>query len=128
MRIFACLTLKESPIKFKTRIFMNEGKSVALWTKYLPAIRILLKKAVNEEQQFTLSKIELQSVDNRKNVNFSFNLEISNGKVESGLGVSPMGKDLFNVLNGDLLVRKFMLDKKIMIQMTRSSLLTFRCN
>jgi len=107
---------------------MNEGKSIALWTKYLPAIRILLKKAVNEEQHFTLNKIELQSVDNRKNVNFSFNLEISNGKVESGIGVAPMGKDLFNVLNGDLLVRQFMLDKKIMIQMTRSSLVTFRCN
>ena len=41
---------------------MNEGRSVALWTKYLPAIRILLKKAVNEEQQITLSKIELQAV------------------------------------------------------------------
>ena len=107
---------------------MTEGKSVALWTKYLPAMRILLKKAMNEEQQLAFSKIELQSVDNRKNVNFSFNLEISNGKVESTLGVSPMGKDLFNVLNSDLLVRSFMLDKKIMIQMTRSSLLTFRCN
>jgi hypothetical protein len=107
---------------------MNEGRSVALWTKYLPAIRILLKKAVTEEQQITLSKIELQSVDARKNVNFSFNLEISNGKIESSMGVPPMGKDLFNVLNGDALVRKFMFDKKIVIQMTRSSLLTFRCN
>ena len=38
---------------------MNEGKSVALWTKYLPAIRILLKKSVTEEQRITLSKIEL---------------------------------------------------------------------
>ena len=91
-------------------------------------MRILLKKAMNEEQQIAVSKIELQSVDNRKNVNFSFNLEISNGKVGSTLGVSPMGKDLFNVLNSDLLIRSFMLDKKIMIQMTRSSLLTFRCN
>jgi len=107
---------------------MNEGTSIALWTKYLPAIRILLKKAMNEEQQFTLNKIELQAVDNRKNANFSFNLEISNGKVENSLAVSPMGKDLFNVLNGDFIVREFMLDKKIMIQMTRSSLLTFRCN
>src|ERR1700743_2897189 len=105
---------------------MNEGKAVALWTKYLPAIRILLKKALNEEQQITLNKIELQAVDNRKNVNFSFNLEISNGKVENGLGASPMSKDLFSVLNGDLLVRSFMQDKKIMIQMTRSFLMTFR--
>jgi len=107
---------------------MNEGKSIALWTKYLPAIRILLKKAVNEEQQITLNKIELQSVDNRKNPNFSFNLEISNGKVENSIGVPAMGKDLFYVLNGDQLVRNFMLDKKIMINMTRASLLTFRCN
>ena len=107
---------------------MNEGKSVALWTKYLPAMRILLKKAMNEEQQLAFGKIELQAVDNRKNVNFSFDLEISNGKIESTLGVSSMGKDLFNVLNGDLLVRNFMADKKIVIQMNRSSLLKFRCN
>lgn len=107
---------------------MNEGKFLALWTKYLPAFRILLKKAVNEEQKITLSKMELQSVDNRKNVNFSFNLEISNGKVENSMGVPPMGKDLFSVLNSDMLVRSFMHDKKIMINMTRASLLTFKCN
>jgi hypothetical protein len=107
---------------------MTEGKSVALWTKYLPAMRILLKKAMTEEQQFTFSKIELQTVDNRKNVNFSFNLEIWNGKIESILGISSLSKDLFNVLNGDPIVRNFMADKKIMIQMNRSALLTFRCN
>jgi len=107
---------------------MNEGKSVALWTKYLPVFRILLKKAVNEGQQLTLSKIELAAVDNRKNPNFSFNLEILNGKVENSISVAPMGKDLFAVLNGDQLIRNFMVDKKINIQMNRSSLLTFKCN
>lgn len=107
---------------------MTDGKFLALWTKYLPAIRIMLKKALNEEQQITLSKMELQSVDNRKNVNFSFDLEISNGKVENSMGVPPMGKDLFSVLNGDPLVRNFMHDKKISIQMSRASLLTFKCN
>jgi hypothetical protein len=107
---------------------MTEGRFLALWTKYLPAIRILLKKAVNEEQQITLSKMELQSVDNRKNVNFSFNLAISKGKVENSVGVPAMGKDLFNVLTNDQLVRNFMLDKNIMIQMTRASLITFKCN
>jgi hypothetical protein len=39
-----------------------------------------------------------------------------------------MGKDLFSVLNGDSLVRKFMLDKKVNIHMTRASLLTFECS
>ncbi len=50
---------------------------------------------MSEGQKITLSKIELQSVDNRKNANFSFNLEISNGKIENSIGVPPMAKDLF---------------------------------
>ena len=106
---------------------MNEGRFLALWTKYLPAIRILLKKAVNEEQQITMSKMELQSIDNRKNVNFSFNLEILQGKIENSMAVAPMGKDLFSVLHSDQLVRHFMLDKKIQIQMSRASLMTLKC-
>jgi hypothetical protein len=39
-----------------------------------------------------------------------------------------MGKDLFQVLNGDMLVRNFMRDKKVSIQMSRSSSVTFKCN
>jgi hypothetical protein len=107
---------------------MSEGKFLMLWTKYLPAIRILLKKAISEKQQITLSKMELQSIDNRKNVNFSFDLEISNGKVENSMLVPQMGKDLFSVLNGDSVVRSFMADKKISIHMSRASLLTFECS
>ena len=107
---------------------MSEGKFLMLWTKYLPAIRILLKKAVTEKQQITLSKMELQSIDNRKNVNFSFDMEINNGKIENSMLVPQMGKDLFSVLNGDSLVRAFMLDKKINIHMTRASLITFECS
>ncbi len=106
---------------------MTEGKFLALWTKYLPAIRILLKKAVTEQQTITLSKMELQSIDNRKNVNFSFDLEISNGKIENSMLIPQMGKDLYAVLNGDMLARKFMGDKKINIQMTRASVITFKC-
>ena len=105
---------------------MTEGKFLALWTKYLPAIRIMLKKAINEEQQITLSKMELQSVDSRKNVNFSFDLTINNGKVENSINVAQIGKDLFTVLNGDPAVRNFMLEKKVSIQMSRASLLTFK--
>lgn len=107
---------------------MNEGKFLALWTKYLPVIRILLKKAVTEEQQIPVGKMELQSIDNRKNANFSFNMEIINGKVENSIAVHAMGKDLFQVLNGDVAARSFILDKNVVIQMTKAALLTIRVN
>ncbi len=105
---------------------MNEGKFLALWTKYLPIIRILLKKSVTEDQQLSLGKMELQSIDNRKNVNFSFSLNISNGKVENRIGVAPIGKDLFDVLNKDPIVTSFLSDKNVSFQMTRASIMTLK--
>jgi hypothetical protein len=44
------------------------------------------------------------------------------------MAVPAMGKDLFSVLNGDQLVRNFMHDKRITIQMSRASLLTFNAS
>ena len=107
---------------------MTEGRFLALWTKYLPAIRILLKRSINEEQKITLSKMEMQSIDNRKNINHAFNLEIQKGKMENSVSVPAMGKDLYNVLSNDLITRNFMTDKSIIIQMTRASLVTFKVN
>jgi hypothetical protein len=108
--------------------YMNEGRYWALWTKYLPAIRILLKKAVTEEQQMAVGKLELQSIDTRKNVNFSFNMEINHGKIENSMSVHALGKDLFSVLSGDVVARTFMRDKNIVFEMTRATMLKIRCN
>ncbi|HWK07974.1 MAG TPA: hypothetical protein VNS58_30305 [Puia sp.] len=105
---------------------MSEGKFLTLWMKYLPAIRILLKKSLNEDQQISLGKMELATLDNRKNANFSFNLAITKGKVENTIGVAAIGKDLFSVLSNDSIIKSFMDDKNISIQMTRASLLTLK--
>jgi|SRR5450432_290321 hypothetical protein len=107
---------------------MNEGSFLALWTKYLPVIRILLKRSINEEQQVSLGKMELQSVDNRKNANYSFNMAITKGKVENNIGTTAISKDLFYVLSQDSMVSSFMNDKSITIQMTRAAQLTLKTN
>ena len=103
-----------------------EGRFLALWTKYLPIIRILLKKSVNEEQQVAVGKLELQIIDNRKNANYSFNLEIVKGKNENTIGSTAIGKDLFAVLNQDSIVKNFMSENNISIKMTRAAQLTLK--
>jgi hypothetical protein len=105
---------------------MSEGKFLALWTKYLPVIRILLKKSVNGEQQVSLGKMELRSVDNRKNANYSFTLEISKGRVENRIGIAIIAKDLFTVLSGDSVVHDFMRDKTISMRMGSASLMSIK--
>jgi hypothetical protein len=105
---------------------MNEGIFLALWTKYLPVIRILLKRSVREEQHVSLGKLELQAADSRKNANYTFNLEILNGRMENGIGSKPISKDLFIVLSNDLAVTDFMSDKMITIGMGKNSQLTLK--
>jgi hypothetical protein len=103
---------------------MSEGKFLALWTKYLPVIRIVLKKSLIDEQQIMVGKMELQSVDNRKNASYVFSLEIVNGRIVNGLGGSPIGKDLFFVLNNDTSVINFMSNKRITMKMGKAFQLT----
>jgi hypothetical protein len=103
-----------------------EGRFLALWTKYLPVIRILLKKSMVEEQQVAVGKLELQIIDNRKNANYSFNLDIVKGKNENTIGSTAIGKDLFAVLNQDAAVKSFMSENNISIKMTRGAQLTLK--
>jgi hypothetical protein len=105
---------------------MNEGKFLTLWAKYLPVIRILLKRSINEEQQVALDKMELNSVDNRKNANYSFDLEILKGKVQNNIGGKGIGKDLIRVLSSDPVVSDFMNDKNITIRMGKNFQLTLK--
>ncbi|MBS1600387.1 MAG: hypothetical protein JST75_19315 [Bacteroidetes bacterium] len=105
---------------------MSEGKFITLWTKYLPIIRILLKNSLSGEKQTSLGKMELRSVDNRKNANYSFALEIKNGKVQNRIMIADIGKDLYTVLSNDSIAVDFMKDKIILISMGRSSMLTLK--
>lgn len=107
---------------------MSEDKFLSLWTKYLPVIRILLKKSVNGDQQVALGEMELRSLDNRKNANYSFNLEILKGKMENRAGGTTIGRDLFTILNDDLQVRRFMVDKNVGFKMGSNFMLIIKSN
>ena len=102
---------------------MSEGKFLALWTKYLPVIRILLKKSINNEQMVSVGKMELRAADNRKNANYSFNLEIVKGKMQNKIASAPIGKDLFTILSGDSTVTDFMRHKNITMSIGSTALL-----
>ena len=105
---------------------MTEGAFSALWTKYLPVLRIMLKKSIADEQQVAVGKLELNAADSRKNANYVFKVEIVKGKIVSTIGNKIISKDLLNVLNSDPLMRAFMADKQIYLSMDKSSQLTLK--
>lgn len=71
---------------------------VNLWKKYLPVIRILLKKSATEEQQLGLNRSEFEATGSRDKAGYFFNLELSNLKGANDISGSAVARDLKDVL------------------------------
>jgi hypothetical protein len=72
---------------------------IQVWTKYLPIIKILLKKSANEDQTLTLNKIDFEKLSSVRKAGYKFILIFENGKAGNTIGSSQMARDLATVLS-----------------------------
>lgn len=72
---------------------------IQVWTKYLPIIKILLKKSANEDQTLTLNKIDFEKLSSVRKAGYKFLLIFENGKAGNTIGSSQMARDLATVLS-----------------------------
>ena len=68
------------------------------WHKYLPVIRILLKRAVTEDQTFQLNTSDFQKAATVRKTGPKFTIEFINGKTDNSIGLPDIAKDLYSVL------------------------------
>jgi hypothetical protein len=69
-----------------------------IWNKYLSVIRILLKRAVNEEQTLQLNVSDFEKTGPQKKTGFNFTLEFRKARVDNLAGLSNPAKELSGVL------------------------------
>jgi hypothetical protein len=74
------------------------------WKKYLPVIRILLKRSVSSEQAINLDRIDFERVAKSHKPLCSFSIELNKGRL-SPLGPPVAGKDLVDLLMDDSVSR-----------------------
>ncbi|WP_165953179.1 hypothetical protein [Pedobacter changchengzhani] len=72
-----------------------------LWKRYLPVFAIQLKKALSEEQEINFTKSDFHNLGNRNKSDYSFSLEIENGKVKNNISGSAVARDLYDLLISD---------------------------
>jgi hypothetical protein len=81
---------------------MNEQISIYLgfWRKYRLPIQQKMKGAAQQQgdQEYQLYAHEFKALGTRIQVNYSFNLEISNGRVANNINGSAIARDLFEML------------------------------
>ena len=82
------------------------------WKKYLPVIRILLKRSLRTDQTLDMDESDFKRAGAKK-VKFTFSAVITNGRL-SGPAVSPLASDFCAVLLQDDLVIEFLRNKTIM--------------
>jgi len=79
-----------------------------IWKKYLSVIRILLKRAVNEDQSLQINASDFEKTGPQKKTGFNFTLKFSNGRVDDLAGLSATAKELVAVLLEEPQIRELL--------------------
>jgi len=72
-----------------------------IWKKYLPIIRILLKKSISEDQVLDLNRIDFERAGTGRKAGYKFKIEFTDGKVGNVISGSTLAMHLAQVLLED---------------------------
>ena len=76
-----------------------------VWTKYLPIIRILLKRSATSEQTLDMNRIDFERAGSGRKAGYKFTIEFRKGRVSNLISSSPLASNLAAVLLQDAVVK-----------------------
>lgn len=69
-----------------------------VWAKYLPIIKILLKKSIADNQELILNRIDFEKLGIARKAGYKFTIVFEEGKAANTIGSSQLARDLATVL------------------------------
>src|SRR3990170_2641378 len=96
-------------IKLPTMMYVH------VWTKYLPIIKIMLKKSSAGNQTLDLNRIDFERAGSGRKAGYKFTIEFINGRVTNIISGSPLASDLAAVLLSDPASRAILNNAEISI-------------
>ena len=79
-----------------------------IWNKYLPVIRILLKRSMKEAQSLQFNVSDFEKTGPQKKTGFNFTLEFHKGRLQNLAGLTFPAKELSAVLLQDTVIRELL--------------------
>src|SRR3984885_8466712 len=105
---------------------MEERKYLQTWKKYIPVIRLYLKKSVTEDQQFKLNITDFESAGDRGKSGYTFNLQMENGKPTNNISGSAVVRDLYEAFKTDKATKPILLGRSLKISVGKSFMLNIK--
>lgn len=99
---------------------MEERKYLTTWNKYIPVIRLHLKRSLTEDQSFKLNITDFESAGDRGKSGYTFSLQLENGKVINNISGSAVARDLYEALKNDEAIKAQIQDKAVKISVGKS--------
>ena len=95
------------------------------WKKYLPVIRLLLKRSADAEQTVSLNRTDFEKTTKLRKPACSFSVEIVKGRLSAG-NLSVPAKDLVGILQEDEAARILMRQHQYSISLNSDFLLSIK--
>jgi hypothetical protein len=105
---------------------MEERQYLTTWKKYIPVIRLHLKRSLNEDQSFKLNITDFESAGGSAKSGYSFNIAMENGKVINNISGSAVARDLYEALRNDEVIKSILQDKHVKISVGKSFVLSIK--
>lgn len=81
-----------------------------IWKKYLPIIKILMKKSATEEQVLDLNRVDFERAGTGRKAGYKFTIELNDGKVGNVISGSTLAMHLASVILEDDAAKQIMHD------------------
>lgn len=97
---------------------------VHVWNKYLPIIKILIKKSSSGNQTLSLNKADFEKAGIGRKAGYKFTIDFANGKVTNVISGVPLASDLAMALTTDPSTKAVLADAELSIQLNTKFQLT----
>ncbi len=81
-----------------------------IWKKYLPIIKILMKKSAAEDQVLNLNRVDFERAGTGRKAGYKFTIEFTDGKVGNVISGSTLAMHLASVVLEDDAAKQILLD------------------
>lgn len=76
------------------------------WNKYMPIIKILLKRSLTAEQKLDMNGIDFQRAAGGRKVKFNFSMTLTKGRLQPSEKPPPLARELVEILQQDEMTRQ----------------------
>lgn len=99
-----------------------------VWNKYLPVIKILLKRSVTQkEQTLDLNRIDFERAGSGRKAGYKFNIDFINGRIDNILSSTPLANDLAQIMMQDESTKEIISKNDFLLTFNTKFQLNIKC-